>query len=210
LNIHLCRPKGPAKALTGLFMTSAVRVISGKPGLRTSRMVIAFVKGSQRFTHWLLFSKRHHLPCTNLCVRSTLSWGTSPRLVLPLSEIVIFLLLGFTCQSARRYVSALALSRCQQAARPCECHTILEQVWPSTGMFFSMLVFLGAACSTREQVLMILCINKTKLDAGVRFNDYVVTFGDRPNDYESVTKCMWIWSILKISSLNDIPCRSPE
>ena len=45
-----------------------------------------------------------------------------------------------------------------------------------------------------EKVPIVLFLNKCdllqeKLEAGVRFKNYLLTYGDRPNEYESVTKC---------------------
>ena len=45
-----------------------------------------------------------------------------------------------------------------------------------------------------EKVPIVLFLNKCdllreKLAAGVQLKNYLVTYGDRPNDYESVSKC---------------------
>ena len=32
---------------------------------------------------------------------------------------------------------------------------------------------------------------QAKLEAGVRLNHHMVSYGDRPNDYDSVSKCMY-------------------
>ena len=38
---------------------------------------------------------------------------------------------------------------------------------------------------------------KAKLAGGVRFASHVVSYGDRPNDFESVSKCAYLGSSLK-------------
>jgi guanine nucleotide-binding protein alpha-1 subunit len=45
-----------------------------------------------------------------------------------------------------------------------------------------------------EKVPIVIFLNKCdllreKLEAGVQLKNYLVTYGDRPNDYESVSKC---------------------
>jgi hypothetical protein len=45
-----------------------------------------------------------------------------------------------------------------------------------------------------KQTNLVLFLNKcdilkAKLAAGIRFAQYVVSYGDRPNDFESVSKC---------------------
>ena len=35
----------------------------------------------------------------------------------------------------------------------------------------------------------ILVVTQAKLDAGVRLSHHMYTYGDRPNDYDSVSKC---------------------
>lgn len=35
-----------------------------------------------------------------------------------------------------------------------------------------------------------LDVSKAKLEAGVRLSHHMVSYGDRPNDYDSVSKCI--------------------
>lgn len=41
---------------------------------------------------------------------------------------------------------------------------------------------------------------EAKLEAGVRLNQHMLSYGDRPNDYDSVSKCM---SLVTIFSLDN-------
>ena len=36
--------------------------------------------------------------------------------------------------------------------------------------------------------------SKAKLEAGVRLNQHMISYGDRPNDYDSVSKCIRLFS----------------
>ena len=48
---------------------------------------------------------------------------------------------------------------------------------------------------------------KAKLEAGVRLNQHMISYGDRPNDYDSVSKCIChfsyrAWQCLTLSLLD--------
>ena len=64
-------------------------------------------------------------------------------------------------------------------------------------------------------VNLVLFLNKcdllqSKLDAGVRLNRHMISYGDRPNDYDSVSKCTFrsYWEVLSLT--NQTRCRFQE
>jgi len=44
--------------------------------------------------------------------------------------------------------------------------------------------------SAHDCHLSLFIFGQAKLDAGVRLNHHMISYGDRPNDYDSVSKCV--------------------
>lgn len=51
------------------------------------------------------------------------------------------------------------------------------------------LLQVGSTASDFRVSLKTRNFSQAKLDAGVRLNQHMVSYGDRPNDYDSVSKC---------------------
>ena len=47
--------------------------------------------------------------------------------------------------------------------------------------------------------IAVLTSRQAKLDAGVRLNQHMVSYGDRPNDYDSISNCLFYCDIDKTS-----------
>lgn len=62
----------------------------------------------------------------------------------------------------------------------CKHHPVPEQMRLVTGLFPPV---------TLGRCLAHIISFQAKLDAGVRLNQHMVSYGDRPNDYDSISNC---------------------
>jgi len=53
--------------------------------------------------------------------------------------------------------------------------------------------------NTQPSVDVMLTFSQAKLDAGVRLNQHMVSYGDRPNDYDSISNCAFLSVWLRAS-----------
>lgn len=75
----------------------------------------------------------------------------------------------------------MAVYSVEQALGKSQHYLVFEQVRSITGVYIhkSLIVFL----------IDLTSLNQAKLNAGVRLSHYMTSYGDRPNDYESISKC---------------------
>lgn len=64
---------------------------------------------------------------------------------------------------------------------------LLEKV--SIVLFLNKCDLLRVSYHALSALLSLTCVSKAKLEAGVRLNHHMVSYGDRPNDYDSVSQC---------------------
>ena len=74
--------------------------------------------------------------------------------------------------------------------------------------------------STLEKTDLVLFLNKcdilrAKLESGIRLSDYIVSYGDRPNDFESASTCsssfaLSLLAVDHVDRLEEKVCRLDE
>jgi hypothetical protein len=82
------------------------------------------------------------------------------------------------------------IDRVQQTPLQRKHHPVLEQMRLAPGL----------PPPPIPPFITVLTFRQAKLDAGVRLNQHMVSYGDRPNDYDSISNCLFYCDIDRTSS----------